>query len=88
VSDNGAIKNIGKSWKYRPLHEQNAEAVFITSMDELIRQNVERRHAAARVAVAYFIPGKSFEAVVTKLETRYRKFQRAREKERLKAQRA
>jgi hypothetical protein len=88
VGDNGVIKNAGKSWKYRPLHERNAEAVYIDCMDNLIRRGMPHRHAAARVAVTYFIPGKTFNAVVTALEATYLKFQRSREKECLKAQSA
>jgi hypothetical protein len=79
VSDGGTIKNAGKSWKYRSLHEKNAEATYISSMDELVRRNVSHRHAAAMVAVAYFIPGKTFNAVVTALEAAYQEFQRPRE---------
>ena len=85
---NSSIKNASRSWKYRPLHERNAESTYISSMDALVGRGVERRHAAATVAVAYFVPGKTFEAVVTGLETAYRNFQRDRGRGRLKARSA
>ena len=33
---NSSIKNASRSWKYRPLHERNAKATYISSMDALV----------------------------------------------------
>jgi hypothetical protein len=78
VGDAGAVNSVGGPWKYRPLRERNAEAVYLAGVDDLVRRDVELRHAAAMVAVTYFIPGKTFDAVVAKLEKAYRDFRRSR----------
>ena len=67
----------GSSWKWTPLREKNADAVYLDRMHWLIeRQRHSLRHAAALVAVDFFIPGKTFNAVVKQLETAYRKAER------------
>jgi hypothetical protein len=85
VADN-TIENTGKAWKFRPMYERNAEAVYLSAVDALVQRGTALHHAAATVAVTYFIPGKTFRAVVIRLENAYRNFESERARERLKAQ--
>jgi hypothetical protein len=85
VADN-TIANTGNAWKFRPMYERSAEAVYLSAVDALVQRGAALHHAAATVAVTYFIPGKTFRAVVIRLENAYRNFESERARERLKAQ--
>jgi hypothetical protein len=62
----------GASWKWRPARERNAEEVYLLRMNFLVRRGRKLRHAAAMAAAEFFVPGKTFESVVTRLEFAYR----------------
>jgi hypothetical protein len=69
--------NRRRSWKWTPLREKNADAVYLDRMHWLVQQQRHsQRHAAALVAVEFFIPGKTFDAVVNRLELAYRNFEK------------
>lgn len=53
------------------------EEVSLAMMVRLLRRGRTLRSAAARTAVAYSVPGNSFDAVVKKLERAYRRFRQS-----------
>jgi hypothetical protein len=62
----------GTSWKWTPARAKNADEVCLRRMNFLVRRGCTLRHAAAMAAVELLVPGKTFESVVTRLETTYR----------------
>jgi hypothetical protein len=81
---NGAvsIESVRGSWKWQSACDKQAEAIYLAHMDQLVRKWNDRQYAAARTAVDFFIPGASFDAVMTRLENSYRKFHGSRTKSR------
>jgi hypothetical protein len=69
----GFLDDDGACGRFAPWWEKQAEATYIERMKFLVERDADRsvRHAAARTAAEYLVPGKNFEAVVKRLERAY-----------------
>jgi hypothetical protein len=61
---------------YTPLWEKNAEKIYADRMQRLIQRGRSKRHAAASVAVDFWVRGETFDAAVARIEAAYRKAHR------------
>jgi hypothetical protein len=65
--------------RVRDLSRGYNEEVSLAMMTRLVRSGRSIRNAAAETAVAYIVPGNSFDAVVTRLRRAYRKLPRSQQ---------
>jgi hypothetical protein len=59
--------------RWEEVEAETYKTVYLPRMEQLVRRGVSVREAAAEIAVAWWIPGLSFEAVTKRLERMYRK---------------
>jgi hypothetical protein len=64
------------TWKRAP--PVDPETIYMRRMDQVMQRNGGKlRSAAARVAVEYWVAGKSFDAVVKRLSRAYREWEKS-----------